>query len=123
MPNVYAIAFRGDRFLMVYNPKRGGWEMPGGKLEGLETPLDGILREYLEECGFELEVLDCRSMGDVVVFAGVLGGKKGDGEMEWALLEDLPQCLAFPECEYREHIAWAKEVVRNRLGKDLTLKY
>ncbi len=53
--------------------------MPGGKLEEFETPLDGIRREYREECGFELEVLDCRPMGAVVVFAGVLGKEVGRG--------------------------------------------
>ncbi|MDD1771454.1 MAG: NUDIX domain-containing protein [Methanomassiliicoccales archaeon] len=79
MPNVYAIGFRDERFLMVYNPKRKGWEMPGGKLEEMETPLEGVMREYMEECGFELQVLDCRPMGAVVVFAGVLGEERGDG--------------------------------------------
>lgn len=122
LPNVYAIGFQGDRFLMVYNPKRGGWEMPGGKLEEFETPLDGIRREYREECGFELEVLDCRPMGPVVVFAGVLGKEVEEGEMGWELMNELPQNLAFPECEYREQIAWAREAVRNKLGKGLTLK-
>jgi len=122
LPNVYAIGFRGDRYLMVYNPKRGGWEMPGGKLEEFETPLDGIKREYREECGFELEVLDGRPMGAVVSFAGILGKEMGEGEMGWELMDDLPHNLAFPECEYREQIAWAREAVRNRLGKGLTLK-
>lgn len=122
LPNVYAIGFKGDRFLMVYNPKRGGWEMPGGKLEEFETPLEGIKREYREECGFELDVLDCMPMGPVVVFAGILKENRGEAEMGWELMDELPHDLAFPECEYREQITWAREAVRNRLGKGLTFK-
>jgi len=37
-------------------------------------------------------------------------------------MEELPQNLAFPECEYREQLAWAREAGRNRQGKGLTLK-
>jgi 8-oxo-dGTP pyrophosphatase MutT (NUDIX family) len=96
--------------------------MPGGKLEECETPLDGIKREYIEECGFELDVMDCQPMGVVVVFTGVLGKEVGGGEMDWELMNELPQNLAFPECEYREQIAWAREAVRNKLGKGLTVK-
>ncbi len=122
LPNVYAIGFKGDHFLMVYNPKRGGWEMPGGKLEEFETPVEGIVREYREECGFDLEVLDCRPMGAVVVFAGVLGEERQDAEMGWELMDELPDNLAFPECEYREQIAWARQAVRSKLGRCRTLK-
>jgi 8-oxo-dGTP diphosphatase len=122
LPNVYAIGFKGDRFLMVYNPKRGGWEMPGGKLEEFETPVEGIVREYREECGFDLEVLDCRPMGAVVVFAGVLGEERQEAEMGWELMDELPDNLAFPECEYREQIAWARQAVRSKLGRCRTLK-
>ena len=122
LPNVYAIGFKGDRFLMVYNPKRGGWEMPGGKLVEFETPVEGIVREYREECGFDLEVLDCRPMGAVVVFAGVLGEERQEAEMGWELMDELPDNLAFPECEYREQIAWARQAVRSKLGRCRTLK-
>jgi 8-oxo-dGTP diphosphatase len=122
LPNVYGIGFRDGRFLMVYNPKRKGWEMPGGKLEGMETPLEGMMREYREETGFELEVLDCRPMGEVVVFAGLVGRGEGEGEMRWELMDELPVNLAFPECEYLEQIAWTREVVEHRLGRGRTLK-
>lgn len=122
LPNVYGIAFKGDHYLMVYNPKRKGWEMPGGKLEAMETPLEGMVREFMEECGFEFNVLDCRPMGPEVVFAGTLGEEKGEGEMGWELMESLPDNLAFPECEYREQIAWAREAVLTKLGKNRNVK-
>lgn len=96
--------------------------MPGGKLEEMEIPLDGMKREFMEECGCEFEVLDCRPMGAVVVFAGTVGEEIGEPEMGWELMDDLPDNLAFPECEYREQIAWAREAVLSKLGKNRNLK-
>jgi len=96
--------------------------MPGGKLEEMETPLEGMKREFLEECGCEFDILDCRPMGEVVVFVGLLGEERIDGEMGWELLEDLPDNLAFPECEYREQIMWAREAVFSKLGRSRTIK-
>ena len=123
LPNVYGIAFKGDRYLMVYNPKRKGWEMPGGKLEEFETPLEGIEREFWRSAVSSLNVLDCRPMGPEVVFAGMLGrgeGRGGDGMGAHGI--ELPDNLAFPECEYREQIAWAREAVLTKLGKNRNVK-
>jgi len=119
---VYGIAFQGDRFLMVYNPKRKGWEMPGGKLEEMETILEAMQREFLEECGCEFQPLDCMPLGAVVVFAGTLGERKQEGEMKYELMESLPDNLAFLECEYLEQIAWARKAVFSKLGKSRTFK-
>ena len=37
--------------LMVYNHRRGVWEVPGGGMENGETPRDCIIRELEEESG------------------------------------------------------------------------
>ncbi len=34
----------------------GGWELPGGKVEDQEEPLDALLREIREELGVDIEV-------------------------------------------------------------------
>lgn len=38
----------------AYDPNKGKWALPGGKLERAENPADGCLRELKEETGIEL---------------------------------------------------------------------
>lgn len=111
---VYAVGFEGDQYLMVYNTKRNGWEMPGGHMEEDETPEEAIRREYLEESGFRLTPVARRDMGDVAIFAGVIKPMTPRAEMRWEMFDDLPPELAFPEVEYTEIIEWARESLARR---------
>ena len=60
----YVIAFRKGEdlnnapFLMVRSRKRGGWEMPGGRIEEGETMIGSAVREFLEETGRNLETAE-----------------------------------------------------------------
>jgi predicted NUDIX family NTP pyrophosphohydrolase len=110
---VYAVGFIDDLFLMVYNPSRDGWEMPGGQMELNESPEEAIEREYLEESGHIFVARARRDMNDIVVFSGIIK-RKGDGEMDWALFNQLPDRLSFPEVEYKEIISWARENLDNK---------
>ncbi|MFJ4676956.1 NUDIX domain-containing protein [Kitasatospora sp. NPDC088783] len=50
----------GGRVLLLKN-EREEWELPGGKLEGAETPVERVETEILEECGLRAtagELLD-----------------------------------------------------------------
>ena len=49
---IYTIAFKDGLFLMVWNPKRKGWEMPGGHVKTGETRIEGAKREFEEESGW-----------------------------------------------------------------------
>lgn len=105
----YCVAFDGDRFLMVYHPKRKGWEMPGGKLEFKETPEDAAVRECFEESGYVIEVTAVRNIGYCDVCAAKIVERKGDGEMESEFFSELPSDLSFDTDEYETVIPWAKE--------------
>jgi 8-oxo-dGTP diphosphatase len=109
---VYSIAFVGDRFLMVFNPKRQGWEMPGGRIEAGETPEQAAVREFKEEagCSFRPYAIKLRRDGSVLV--GEADYPEAEGEMAWELFSELPSLLAFGEEEYTEVLAWAKEEKR-----------
>lgn len=111
MSFVYAIAFGGPRFLMVYNPHRHGWEMPGGRIEPGEGPEKAVVREFREETGQCLVPRASVPFRDGHIFAGDLSRCDGDGEMEWRLFDALPSELAFPEVEYIEQLRWAKQVM------------
>jgi 8-oxo-dGTP diphosphatase len=113
---VYAVGFIDDLFLMVYNPKRDGWEMPGGHMEEDESPEEAIKREYLEESGHRFFPIARVDMGDVAVFSGTIS-RKGNAEMDWALFNRLPERLAFPEVEYKDIIAWARESLDRGKGE------
>lgn len=114
MRTAYCIAFRGDRFLMVYNPKRAGWEMPGGKVEEGEDHIDAARREFREESGMDVVIVVGKDTDDGMVFCGEVGGTVGRGEMEARFFDELPERLAFPLCEYAPLIAWARKARRDR---------
>ena len=108
---VYAIGFKGDRFLMVNNQKRGGWEMPGGKVEEGEDPKDASVREFREEAGVLFLPVGCMDYEGGLVFAGEVIIDDGKGEMNWRLFEELPEELAFPAVEYEAQLRWARDVI------------
>ena len=96
MRTAYAVAFSGDRFLMVWHKRRNGWEMPGGHVEEGETSAQAAAREFVEESGYEIEVLETRDIGYCDVCAAVLGRKvRDDCEMESRLFSELPEQLSF----------------------------
>lgn len=115
MRTAYAVAFDGDRFLMVWHPRRNGWEMPGGHVEDGETSAQAASREFLEEAGYRIEVLETRDIGYCDVCAAILEEKVTDEcEMESALFSDIPEELSFDRAEYEDTIPWARSVVDSR---------
>ena len=120
---VYAIGFKGDRFLMVMNPKRGGWEMPGGKVEEGEGPKDASVREFREEAGVLFLPVASMDYEGGLVFAGEVIDDHGVGEMKWRLFKELPEELAFPLVEYQAQLDWARDAIdTHRSEPDLGAK-
>lgn len=118
MGTVYSIAFRGDRFLMVFNEHRDGWEMPGGRIEDGESIEDAAKREFLEESGYDIEVIETRDLGDCHVCAAVLLERSSPGsEMVSELFSVVPKKLYFDLDEYDVMIPWARSVVLRHLDQ------
>ncbi|HUR60805.1 MAG TPA: NUDIX domain-containing protein [Candidatus Thermoplasmatota archaeon] len=102
----------GKEFLMVEHKERG-WELPGGKLEGLEGPVHCALREFREETGHLLSsprfVMKLRKgNGTCFVFTGGLGtavgGDPDPSVAGYRWFHKLPRGakLAFPDDPYAE---------------------
>ena len=105
----YCVAMKGNEFLMVYNPRRKGWEMPGGRIEKGETSEQAAVRECMEESGYSVTAEAVRNIGYCDVCACILGERVSDGEMESRLFSELPDELAFDTDEYESVISWARE--------------
>ena len=112
MDNVYSIAFKDGKFLMVHNDTtRKGWEMPGGRIEKGETPEKAAEREYLEESGYAVKVMAKEQMNGCWVCCCELLEKQGNGEMRTAMFSELPEDLSFPLSEYEGVIEWARKLI------------
>ena len=112
MTSVYTVAFSGTKFLMVRNPKRNGWEMPGGRIEKNEGVKDAAVREYMEEAGHEIEIVSINEITDgCCVCAAVLGERTGGSEFASELFSELPEELAFGRAEYDGVLEWARSVI------------
>jgi 8-oxo-dGTP pyrophosphatase MutT (NUDIX family) len=99
------------------NTNRGGWEMPGGKVEEGEDPKDASVREFREEAGVLFIPVGCMEYEGGLVFAGEVIDDGGAGEMEWRLFPALPDELAFPAVEYEAQLRWARDAIgRHRSG-------
>ena len=115
MRTVYAVAFDKGRFLMVYNERRGGWEMPGGHVEEGETSAQAAAREFEEESGYRIEVLEVRDIGSCDVCAAVIAGKTGGPcEMRSEFFTELPSPLSFGREEYEDTVPWARSVAESK---------
>ncbi len=112
MNTVYGVAFSDNEFLMVYHSGRKGWEMPGGHIESGETPEVAVKREFIEEAGYNVEVVSTRELSNCYVCACKLLGKISENpEMKSELFSELPQELSFEREEYEDTVPWAKSVL------------
>ena len=113
MNTVYTVAFKDGKFLMVFNPERDGWEMPGGKMEEGEDVKDAAKREFLEESGYDIDIVSDRELNHCWVCSAHLKNKVRDSEMESGLFSSLPDRLFFDRDEYDEVIPWALKELGN----------
>lgn len=101
MECVCAVIFDGKgRFLLVYNPKRRGWELPGGKIEKNEKPEDAIKRELSEEVGIEVNGLYYVGKNDCHLFTCIYDDTLERSDAKF--FRELPHELSFSKKEYED---------------------
>ncbi len=109
---VVIIAFKNEKFLMVYNPRRG-WEFPGGKIRPNENPEEAAMRETMEEAGAKIVNLIPLHKGDsIVVFTAKIESLSDRHEFKRALFTHIPDGLAFPREEAERFLNMAKRMWR-----------
>ena len=108
-------------FIMVRSRKRGGWEMPGGRMEEGETPIGSAEREFLEETGRHL-ITD----GDLSipykggrVFFGITNKDAVQDPIEHEIsdvswFKKLPDDLAYPLEEYVPLIEMGRSMIEKK---------
>ncbi len=89
----------------AFEPFKGQWAIPGGRLEGDETAEQCAIREMKEETGFDIEIMKLTGLYSdpardprKIIAAGFLVRRirgelrAGDdaGEAQWFSLSDLP---------------------------------
>jgi ADP-ribose pyrophosphatase YjhB (NUDIX family) len=80
MSRAQCIIHRGNKLLMVKHRQHGKewWCLPGGAIHGTENPQDGVLRELVEECCVEGEIVRQTSLIE-----------ESDGERTYTFLVDI----------------------------------
>lgn len=113
---VYIYAFRGGRLMMVKSVSRGGWEIPGGRVQAGEDPSDAAVREFMEETGHGLRIISSVEADRGTVFFGKVGSRIADfrrDEIEAVdLVDSFPDDLNYPEIEYRAYLRTAPNEIK-----------
>ena len=67
-PGAYGIAVNGEGSILAVTVE-GTYALPGGGLEPSETPEEGLMREFLEETGYRIRILQPLGTARQYVFA------------------------------------------------------
>ena len=100
--NVVGLITRDGEFLMVYNPTRDGWELPGGRVEEGEGPEEALRRECMEEAGVEIGKITPlgRLDDETLVFqAPLISMCSEGGEMKADFFSEPPENTVYPASE------------------------
>jgi len=86
--SAFAIILHSNQVLLVKARDKSNWQLPGGRLESGETPIEALLREVKEETGLTAQILQMtgkyrREDGTVArVYAAKARGKLAGASQE-----------------------------------------
>jgi 8-oxo-dGTP diphosphatase len=86
--SAFAIILHSNQVLLVKARDKNNWQLPGGRLESGETPVEALLREVKEETGLTAKIIQMtgkyrREDGTVArVYAAKARGKLAGASLE-----------------------------------------
>ncbi len=115
--SVAAVVYRDGR-LLLGKRKAGGsmggrWELPGGKVEGEESPQQALVREFEEELGASIRVGELLAVGGfehkgiqrrLEAYLAFLVAKNNHTEIEFSRREHDDFCWVEPENVLQYHL-------------------
>jgi 8-oxo-dGTP diphosphatase len=112
---VYVYGIKNGQVIFVRKKGRNTWELPGGKIEPGETPEETAGREFLEETGYNIDIIQSveTDESEKLAFIGKIGDKMtgyDEREIEEIKLfncEQIPDkdILSFPYTAYEKILA------------------
>jgi 8-oxo-dGTP pyrophosphatase MutT (NUDIX family) len=68
----YGIVRDADGRVLVVQAETGRCYLPGGRIEAGEEPAEALVREIIEECGFQAEIGEPIHLAEQRIFAGTV---------------------------------------------------
>lgn len=112
-----AVCWRDEKLLLVRQKRYGqySWEVPGGKIEPLESPIDAAGRELVEETGYaskdgkllykvDLDLSISENKTYLVEFETLTKKCSGDHVTQWFPLEELDKMIQQAEITHVQTI-------------------
>ncbi len=105
-----------DQWLMIYRLNK--WDLPKGKMDKGETPLQTAVREIMEECNVHLHPDDCRFL-EHTYHTYILKEKRIFKRTHWFLCHHKHSDKLIPQTEENiEKVEWVHREQWNELKKN-----
>lgn len=117
---VYVYGLKEGKIILVKKKNKNTWELPGGKIESEEIPEETAKREFLEETGYNINILQSFETNEIdkLIFVGEVGNKltkricEEIGEIKFFRFDQFPEkdSLTFPSINYKKFLSMLTSV-------------